>query len=86
MRVIPANVSDPGRKEAVTGGHGMSATLLVADFMCAVLADGSNPIDLCRGVEMTAPGICAHASHLTAGQPLPSRTFGRAKDYVSRDR
>lgn len=75
MTEIPADVSDPGAAGLVTGGHGTSETRLVDDFVKAVRGEGPNPIDVYRGVEMTAPGILAHESADAGGTPVPVPDF-----------
>jgi predicted dehydrogenase len=80
MREIRADVTDPGLATAVTGGHGNSESLLAADFVRAVHGEGPNPIDVYRGIEMTAPGICAHVSALSGGQQVSIPDFRTTKD------
>ena len=60
---------------AVTGGHGTSEMLLVEDFVKAARGEQPVPIDVYRGVEMTAPGLCAHASALQDGAPVSIPDF-----------
>jgi predicted dehydrogenase len=75
MRDIPADVSDPGLAESVTGGHGTSEALLIDDFVRAITQGEAAPIDVYRAVEMTAPGLCAHQSAIKGGQPVAIPDF-----------
>ena len=75
MQEIEAEVSDPGLESAVTGGHGTSEMLLVEDFVKAARGEQLVSIDVYRGVEMTAPGLCAHESALQDGAPVSIPDF-----------
>ena len=83
MREIEADVSDPDLKSAATGGHGTSEMLLVDDYLKAVRGEGPNRIDVYKGLEMSAPGICAHESALKGGIPveIPDFRAGQRSDY-----
>ena len=79
MSEIAAEVTDPGVSEAVTSGHGNSEFLLCDDFLAAIRSDRPNPIDVYKAVEMSAPGICAHTSALSGGNPVPIPDYRSTK-------
>ena len=75
MCEIGSGVTDPDDPDAVMSGHGNSEFLLCDDFINAVRGQQPNPIDVYKGIEMSLPGICAHASALSGGKPVQIPNF-----------
>ena len=67
--VVPA-VRRQVPSDAVAGGHGHSEWFMVNDWLRALLAGATPPIDVYAGLDMTLPGICAHLSAQQGGQPV----------------
>jgi len=61
--------------EATAGGHGTSEYYMCNDFVRCILDDTAPPIDVYRGLDYTAPGICAHLSAESGGQPVAVPDF-----------
>lgn len=67
-RRIAINTSDiDAPKEAARGGHGTSEYYLVRDFLDAIKADKTPPIDIVRAMDMTIPGLVAHEAAIKGG-------------------
>jgi predicted dehydrogenase len=60
--------SDPDAPpEAKAGGHGTSEYFMIRDFVEAIHAKRQPPVDVCRAVDFTIPGLIAHESAMKGG-------------------
>jgi len=57
------------------GGHGGSHPHLVHAFVSSVVESRRPPVDVITAANWTAAGLCAHASALENGNPVPVPTF-----------
>jgi len=57
-------------EEAREGGHGTAEYSLVQDFLAALEAGRTPPLDEVRGMELTLPGLIAHESAMQGGRWL----------------
>jgi predicted dehydrogenase len=60
---------------ARTGGHGTSEYWLMKDFIGAIRGERASPIDACRALDYTVPGICAIESVAQGGMAVPVPDF-----------
>ncbi|HEX2186606.1 MAG TPA: Gfo/Idh/MocA family oxidoreductase [Chloroflexota bacterium] len=63
------------QEEAVRAGHGGSDYFVVRDFLQAILAGRTPPIDVYRAMDYTVPGLISEQSILQGGTPLPVPDF-----------
>ena len=56
---------------ASQGGHGTAEYYMVQDFVESVRCDTPPPLDIYAALDMALPGLCAHASALEGGRPVP---------------
>ena len=68
---VPFSYDHPGAPPgAEVGGHGTAEYYMVADFLRAIRGEAPPAIDVYAGLDMTLPGVFAHASALNAGERL----------------
>jgi len=71
MIQMPLSQNVPGApREATVGGHGTAEYYMVRDFMESVRNDTKPPIDIYAALDMALPGLCAHESAISGGQPV----------------
>ena len=64
-RYIPDRLA--ADEAAKSGGHGTSEFWMMKDFIAAVRGERPSPIDACRALDYTVPGICALESVAQGG-------------------
>jgi len=73
---MPLTASHPkAPPQATAGGHATSEYFLVNDFVRCVLDDTEPVIDVYRGLDYSAPGLCAHLSAERGGEPVEVPDF-----------
>lgn len=71
MLEMPLREDDPSAPpEAARGGHGTAEYFMIQDFMDSVRRDTPPPLDIYAALDMSLPGLCAHASALDGGRPV----------------
>ena len=71
MISLPLDWSHPHMPpEAYAGGHGTSESLMVKDFVDAIVNDTQPAIDVYFGLDMSLPGLCAHESAENGSVPV----------------
>jgi predicted dehydrogenase len=61
--------------EATAGGHGTSEYYMCNDFVRCILDDTAPVIDVYRGLDYSAPGLCAHLSAEQGGERVEVPDF-----------
>jgi len=61
--------------EATAGGHGTSEYYMCNDFVRCILDDTAPVIDVYRGLDYSAPGLCAHLSAESGGEAVEVPDF-----------
>jgi len=72
-RYIPDRLA--AGEEARAGGHGTSEYWMMKDFLGAIRGERDSPIDACRALDYTVPGICAIESVAQGGAAIPVPDF-----------
>ena len=72
-RYIPDRLA--AGEEARAGGHGSSEYWMMKDFLGAIRGERDSPIDACRALDYTVPGICAIESVAQGGAAIPVPDF-----------
>ncbi len=73
-RRTPYDPADP-KSLPFGGGHHGSHPHLVHEFISSIVEGRSPAIDAITAANWTAPGICAHASAMKGGEPIPIPKF-----------
>lgn len=76
LKQLPDIERPPLPPDVPPGGHGGSHGPLVNEFVTAILEDRQPLVDVVSAINMTVPGIIAHASALKGGELLKIPQFG----------